>query len=78
MNCQMMTKLIVSRARKKFKIFVKPFFVAEQFTGAPGIYVPLKETIRGFKEILEGKHDNIGEQSFYMKGTIDDVIKANS
>lgn len=71
-------KLIVSRARKIQKYLSQPFFVAEQFTGAPGIYVPLKETIRGFKEILEGKHDNIGEQSFYMKGTIDDVIKANS
>lgn len=69
-------KLIVSRARKIQKYLSQPFFVAEQFTGAPGMYVPLKETIRGFKEILEGKHDKISEQSFYMKGTIDDVVKA--
>ncbi len=69
-------KLTVSRARKIQKFLSQPFFVAEQFTGAPGVYVPLKETIRGFKEILDGKHDSIGEQSFYMKGTIEDVEKA--
>lgn len=69
-------KLTVSRARKIQKFLSQPFFVAEQFTGAPGTYVPLKETIKGFKEILEGKHDSIGEQSFYMKGTIEDVEKA--
>ena len=69
-------KQTVSRARKIQKFLSQPFFVAEQFTGAPGTYVPLKETIKGFKEILEGKHDSIGEQSFYMKGTIEDVEKA--
>lgn len=69
-------KLIVSRARKIQKFLSQPFFVAEQFTGAPGTYVPLKETIKGFKEILEGKHDSLGEQSFYMKGTIEDVEKS--
>ncbi len=69
-------KLTVSRARKIQKFLSQPFFVAEQFTGAPGTYVPLKETIKGFKEILEGKHDSLGEQSFYMKGTIEDVEKS--
>jgi F-type H+-transporting ATPase subunit beta len=63
----------VNRARKIQKFLSQPFFVAEQFTGAPGQYVPLKETIRGFKEILEGKHDDKGEQAFYMKGGIDQV-----
>jgi F-type H+-transporting ATPase subunit beta len=71
-------KLTVSRARKIQKFLSQPFFVAEQFTGAPGKYVPLKDTIKSFKEILEGKHDNISEQAFYMKGSIDEVIKANN
>ncbi len=66
-------KLTVSRARKIQQFLSQPFFVAEQFTGAPGKYVPLKETIKGFKEILDGKHDEISEQEFYMKGTIDEV-----
>lgn len=66
-------KLIVSRARKIQRFLSQPFFVAEAFTGTAGKYVPLKETVRGFKEILEGKHDNKTEQAFYMKGTIDDV-----
>lgn len=66
-------KLAVSRARKIQRFLSQPFFVAEIFTGTPGKYVPLKETIRGFKEILEGKHDAKSEQSFYMKGSIDDV-----
>jgi F-type H+-transporting ATPase subunit beta len=51
----------------------QPFFVAEGFTGTPGQYVPLKETIRGFAEILDGKHDDKPESAFYMKGSIDDV-----
>ena len=55
------------------KFLSQPFFVAETFTGTPGKYVSVKETIRGFKEILEGKHDNKPEQAFYMKGTIDEV-----
>jgi len=67
-------KLTVSRARKVQKFLSQPFFVAETFTGTPGQYVPLKETVRGFKEILEGKHDDKPEQSFFMKGTIDEVV----
>lgn len=66
-------KQTVSRARKIQKFLSQPFFVGETFTGVPGVYVPLKETIRGFKEILEGKHDSAPEQNFYMKGTIDQV-----
>lgn len=66
-------KLTVQRARKIQRFLSQPFFVAETFTGTPGKYVPLKETVRGFKEILEGKHDNKPEQAFYMKGTIDEV-----
>jgi F-type H+-transporting ATPase subunit beta len=66
-------KLIVSRARKVQKFLSQPFFVAEVFTGAPGKYVTLEETIQGFKEILEGKHDDKPEQSFYMKGSIKEV-----
>jgi F-type H+-transporting ATPase subunit beta len=68
-------KLIVSRARKIQRFLSQPFFVAEAFTGTPGKYVPLKETIRGFKEIIEGKHDDIPESYFYMAGTIDEVIE---
>lgn len=66
-------KLVVTRARKIQKFLSQPFNVAEQFTGAPGKYVPLKETVRGFKEILDGKHDDKPEQAFYMKGGIDEV-----
>ena len=66
-------KLIVHRARKIERFFSQPFFVAEQFTGMPGRYVPLAETIRGFKEILDGKCDSIPEQAFYMAGTIEEV-----
>ncbi len=68
-------KLIVSRARKIERFFSQPMFVAEQFTGIPGRYVPLKETIRGFREILDGKHDDIPEQAFYMVGTIDEAVE---
>lgn len=67
-------KLTVSRARKIQRFLSQPFHVAEQFTGAKGTYVPLKETIRGFKEILDGKHDDISETAFYMKGGIDEVV----
>ncbi len=66
-------KLTVARARKVQRFLSQPFFVAEQFTGVPGVYVPLKETIRGFREILDGKHDDKPEGAFYMKGTIDTV-----
>jgi len=68
-------KLAVSRARRIQKFLSQPFFVAEQFTNIPGRYVPIAETIRGFKEILEGKHDNLPEQAFYLVGGIDDVIE---
>jgi F-type H+-transporting ATPase subunit beta len=68
-------KLIVARARKIERFFSQPMFVAEQFTGLPGRYVPLKETVRGFKEILEGKHDDLPEAAFYMVGTIDEVVE---
>ncbi len=68
-------KLIVSRARKIERFFSQPFFVAQQFTGREGRYVPLRETIRGFREILDGKHDDLPEQAFMMAGTIEDVIE---
>ena len=68
-------KLIVARARRIQKFLSQPFFVAEEFTGRKGKYVPLSETIRGFKEIIEGKHDSLPENSFYMKGTIDEVVE---
>jgi F-type H+-transporting ATPase subunit beta len=68
-------KLIVNRARRIQRFLSQPFFVAEVFTGFPGRYVPLKETIRGFKEVLDGKHDELPEQAFYMAGTIDEVIE---
>jgi len=66
-------KEAVARARRIQRFLTQPFFVAETFINIPGQYVPLKETIRGFKEILEGKHDDKSEQAFYMKGTIDQV-----
>ncbi|MHC1718221.1 MAG: F0F1 ATP synthase subunit beta [Acidaminococcaceae bacterium] len=72
-------KITVARARKIQKFLSQAFFVAEQFTGTPGQYVPLNETIRGFKEILDGKHDDLPEGAFYMVGTIDDAVaKAKS
>jgi F-type H+-transporting ATPase subunit beta len=72
-------KLIVSRARKIQRFLSQPFFVAEVFTGTAGKYVSLKDTIRGFKEIVEGMHDSIPEQAFYMVGGIEEVLeKANA
>jgi F-type H+-transporting ATPase subunit beta len=68
-------KVIVARARRIQKFLSQSFFVAEAFTGMPGKYVPLKETIRGFREIVEGKHDALPEQAFYMVGTIDEAVK---
>ena len=68
-------RLTVNRARKLERFLSQPFFVAEQFTGTPGVYVPVEESIRGFKEILEGKHDDLPERAFFLKGTIDDVVK---
>ena len=67
-------KLIVSRARKIERFFSQPMFVAEQFTGQEGAYVPLRETVRGFREILDGKHDDLPEQAFRMVGGIDDAV----
>ena len=71
-------KLIVSRARKIERFFSQPFFVAQVFTGREGRYVSLRETVRGFKEILEGKHDDLPEQAFMMVGGIDEVVEQAS
>jgi F-type H+/Na+-transporting ATPase subunit beta len=68
-------RLTVNRARKIERFLSQPFFVAEQFTGRDGVYVPVEETVRGFREILDGKHDDLPEQAFYMKGTIDQVVE---
>ena len=67
-------KLTVARARKIERFLSQPFHVAEQFTGVPGVYVKIEDSIRGFKEILEGKHDDLPERAFFMKGTIDQVV----
>ncbi len=69
------TSVTVQRARKLERFLSQPFHVAEQFTGTPGVYVPIAESIRGFKEILEGKHDDLPERAFFMKGTIDEVVE---
>ncbi|MCG2692102.1 F0F1 ATP synthase subunit beta, partial [Microgenomates group bacterium] len=66
-------KLTVSRARKIQRFLTQPFFVAEQFSGLPGKYVKVQETIKGFKEILAGKYDSLPEQAFYMIGTIEEA-----
>ena len=68
-------KLVVSRARKIQRFLSQPFSVAEAFTGMPGKYIPIKETVRGFREILEGKHDDLPEQLFLYAGSIDDVVE---
>ncbi len=68
-------RVTVNRARKLERFLSQPFHVAEQFTGTPGTYVPIAETIRGFKEIIEGRHDDIPERAFYMKGSIDTVVE---
>ncbi|MCV0402095.1 MAG: F0F1 ATP synthase subunit beta [Chloroflexi bacterium] len=67
-------KVSVARARRLQRFMSQPFFVGEQFTGRPGVYVELKETVRGFREILEGKYDNLPEQAFFMAGKIEDVV----
>jgi F0F1-type ATP synthase beta subunit len=67
-------KLTVSRARKIQRFLSQPFFVAQTFTGLEGKYVPVADTIRGFKEIVEGKHDQIPEQDFYLMGSIEEVV----
>ena len=68
-------KLTVSRARKIQRFLSQPFFVEVAFTGSPGKYVPLSETLRGFREILDGKHDELPEGAFYMVGTIDEAVQ---
>ncbi|HBG22500.1 MAG TPA: F0F1 ATP synthase subunit beta, partial [Peptococcaceae bacterium] len=67
-------KQTVARARKIQRFLSQPFFVAEAFTGRSGAYVPIKETVRGFKEILDGRHDDIPEQCFVYASNIDDVV----
>jgi F-type H+/Na+-transporting ATPase subunit beta len=69
-------KLTVQRARRIERFLSQPFFVAEEFTGTPGAYVPIAETIRGFEEIIDGKHDEVPESAFFLKGTIDEVAEA--
>ncbi|MBC8018134.1 MAG: F0F1 ATP synthase subunit beta, partial [Verrucomicrobia bacterium] len=68
-------KLAVARARKIQRFLSQPFFVAEAFTGSPGKYVELKDTIKGFQEIVAGKHDSLPEQAFYMVGSIEEAIE---
>ena len=68
-------KIVVNRARKIQRFLSQPFTVAEQFTGMEGRYVPIKETIRGFREILDGKHDSLPESAFLFAGTIDEVVE---
>jgi F-type H+-transporting ATPase subunit beta len=68
-------KVVVQRARKIQRFLSQPFFVAEQFTGTPGTYVALEDTIKGFSEILEGKHDDLPEGAFYMVGTIEEAVE---
>jgi F-type H+-transporting ATPase subunit beta len=70
-------KLVVQRARKIERFFSQPMNVAEAFTGRPGTYVKLEDTVKGFAEILDGKHDDVPEQAFYMAGTIDEVVQAS-
>ena len=67
-------KLTVARARKIQKFLSQPFFVAEQFTGLQGKYVPIAETVKSFKELVDGKHDAVPEQAFYMVGTIEEAL----
>jgi len=66
----------VARARPHRALPLAAFFVAEEFTGTPGAYVPIAETIRGFEEIIQGKHDEVPESAFFLKGTIDEVVEA--
>jgi F-type H+-transporting ATPase subunit beta len=71
-------KVTVQRARKIERFLSQPFHVAEQFTGTPGTYVPIDETVRSFREVLDGKHDELPESAFFMKGGIDGVVEAAS
>jgi F-type H+-transporting ATPase subunit beta len=69
-------KLTVARARRIQRFLSQPMFVTEVFTGRKGKYVPVKETVRGFRDILEGKYDNLPEQAFYMVGDIEEMVEA--
>ena len=69
-------RVLVQRARKIERFLSQPFHVAEQFTGVDGVYVPISETVRSFREILDGKHDEIPESAFLLKGAIEDVVEA--
>jgi F-type H+/Na+-transporting ATPase subunit beta len=69
-------KVLVQRARKIERFLSQPFHVAEAFTGTPGQYVPIAETVRSFREVLDGKHDDVPEGAFLLKGSIDDVVEA--
>ncbi len=69
-------RVLVQRARKIERFLSQPFHVAEQFTGTPGVYVPIAETVRSFREVLDGKHDDLPESAFFLKGSIDDVVEA--
>jgi F-type H+-transporting ATPase subunit beta len=69
-------RVLVQRARKIERFLSQPFNVAEQFTGTPGVYVPIADTVRSFAEILEGKHDDLPESAFLLKGAIEDVVEA--
>ena len=68
-------QLTVARARKIQRFLTQPFFVGEVFTGIPGKYVPIAETVKGFLEIIEGKHDDLPEQAFYMVGNIEEAVQ---
>ena len=67
-------RTVVTRARRLQRFLTQPFFASEPFTGQPGRYVPLSETLRGFRQILDGRHDDLPEQAFYMVGSIDEVV----
>src|SRR4029453_19241855 len=71
-------RVIVQRARKIERFLSQPFHVAEQFTGTPGVYVPIDETVRSFREVLDGQHDELPESAFFMKGGIDEVVEGAS
>jgi F-type H+-transporting ATPase subunit beta len=66
----------VQRARRIERFLSQPFHVAEQFTGTPGVYVPIAETVRSFREVLDGNHDDLPESAFFLKGSIDQVVEA--
>jgi F-type H+-transporting ATPase subunit beta len=69
-------RVLVQRARRIERFLSQPFHVAEQFTGTPGVYVPIAETVRSFREVLDGKHDDLPESAFFLKGSIDQVVEA--